>query len=224
MQQQNGIRISHLRLIGEKIIMKRNNDKGLFIAFDGPNGVGKSTLIQHTKNTLIENGIKVWTTKEPTDTPLGTFIQEISKTLRNESLAYLIAADRYQHLSNEILPQLKKEQVVITDRYILSSLILQRMDNVDVNLICLINSGIILPDIQVVVKADQEIIQSRLNERGKLTRFEQGNRTSEELFYLREGTKILRNIGVEIVEIKNSEDISVNINFIVEYIRKAMER
>lgn len=42
-------------MIGGKVIMRRNNDKGLFVAFDGPSGVGKSTLIQHTQNALIEN-------------------------------------------------------------------------------------------------------------------------------------------------------------------------
>ncbi len=204
--------------------MKKNNHKGLFIAFDGPNGVGKSTLIQHTRNALIENGIKVWTTKEPTNTPLGEFTRQIAETLGNESLTCLVAADRYQHLNCEILPLLEKEQVVITDRYILSSLILQRMDDVDVDLILSINSGIVLPDIQIVVKADQDIIQSRLNNREQLTRFELGQRTSEELFYLKEGVEILKNLGVEIIEIENSGDIYPNISYIVEYIRKAVER
>lgn len=136
----------------------------------------------------------------------------------------LVAADRYQHLHNEILPRLEKEQVVITDRYILSSLILQRMDDVDVDLILSINSRIVLPDIQIVVKANQDIIQARLNEREQLTRFEQGHRTSEELFYLKEGTEILKNLGIEIVEIENSGDIYANISYIVEHIRKAVRR
>lgn len=204
--------------------MRRNNDKGLFVAFDGPNGVGKSTLIQHTQNALIENGIKVWTTKEPTDTLLGKFTRQIAETLGNESLTCLVAADRYQHLHNEILPRLEKEQVVITDRYILSSLILQRMDDVDADLILSVNSRIVLPDIQIVVKANRDIIQARLNEREQLTRFEQGYRTSEELFYLKEGTEILKNLGIEIVEIENSGDIYANISYIVEHIRKAVRR
>lgn len=204
--------------------MRRNINKGLFVAFDGPNGVGKSTLIQHTQTTLIESEINVWTTKEPTDTPLGKFIRQIAETLGNESLTCLVAADRYQHLNNEILPRLEKEQVVITDRYILSSLILQRMDDVDVDFILSTNGGIVLPDIQIVVKADQDIIQSRLNERDQLTRFEQGHRTSEELYYMREGTEILKNFGVEIVEIENSGDISANISYLVGHIRKAVGR
>ncbi len=204
--------------------MRGSINKGLFVAFDGPNGVGKSTLIQHTQTALIESEINVWTTKEPTDTPLGKFIRQIAETLGNESLTCLVAADRYQHLSNEILPRLEKEQVVITDRYILSSLILQRMDDVAVDFILSANGGIVLPDIQIVVKADQDIIQSRLNERNQLTRFEQGHRTSEELYYLREGTEILKNLGVEIVEIENSGDISANISYIVGHIRKAVGR
>lgn len=204
--------------------MRRNINKGLFVAFDGPNGVGKSTLIQHTQTALIESEINVWTTKEPTDTPLGQFTRQIAETLGNESLACLVAADRYQHLNNEIIPQLEKEQVVITDRYILSSLILQRMDNVDMDFILSTHGKIVLPDIQIVVKANQDIIQSRLNKRDQLTRFEQGHRTSEELYYLKEGAEILKNLGVEIVEIENSGDITVNISCLVDHIRKAVGR
>lgn len=204
--------------------MRRNNDKGLFIAFNEPNGVGKSTLIQYTQNALIENGIKVWITKEPTDTLLGKFTRQIAETLGNESLTCLVAADRYQHLNNEILPRLEKEQVVITNRYILSSLILQRMDDVDADLILSVNNGIVLLYIKIIVKASKEIIQYRLNEHEQLTRFERGHRTSEELFYLREGTEILKNLGVKIVEIDNSGDIYASISCIVEHILKAAGR
>lgn len=94
--------------------MREKNYKGLFIAFDGPNGVGKSTLIEYTKTALIEHGINVYITKEPTDTPLGKFIRRIAETLDSESLACLVAADRYQHLKDEIIPKLEKKQVVIS--------------------------------------------------------------------------------------------------------------
>jgi len=204
--------------------MKKSNHKGLFVAFDGPNGVGKSTLIEHTQTALVEDGINVWVTKEPTDTSLGNFTRQIAETLESESLTCLVAADRYQHLNIEIIPKLVEKQVVLADRYILSSLILQRMDNVDVDFILAINRNIILPDIQIVVTASQDVIQSRLNERDQLTRFEQGERTYEELCFLREGTEILSDFGVETITIENSGDISVNVSTIVKHIKKAVER
>lgn len=204
--------------------MKKNGYDGLFVAFDGPNGVGKSTLIEYTRAALEEQGIKVWVTKEPTDTLLGNFTRQIAETLESESLTCLVTADRYQHLSNEIIPKLKDKNVVLTDRYILSSLILQRMDNVDVNFILEINRNVIQPDIQIVVTATQDIIQARLNERKQLTRFERGKRTSEEIHFLKEGVEILSDIGVETTIIENSGDLSVNISTIVKRIRMAVKQ
>lgn len=203
--------------------MRRNKGKGLFVAFDGPNGVGKSTLIENTKIALVEDGINVWVTKEPTDTPLGDFTREIAETLEAESLTCLVAADRYHHLKNEIIPKLEENQVVITDRYILSSLILQRMDNVEVEFILASNKNIILPDVQIVVTASQDVIQSRLNERKQLTRFEQGERTSEELHFMEEGTEILRDLGVEIIIIENTTAIYDNVSAIIKHIKDVVK-
>lgn len=203
--------------------MKKNDCKGLFVAFDGPNGVGKSTLIEHTQTALTESGIAVWVTKEPTDTILGNFTRQIAETLDSESLTCLVSADRYQHLKEDIIPKLEKGLVVITDRYILSSLILQRMDNVDVDFILAANKNIVLPDIEIVVIASEDIIQSRLNERNQLTRFEQGNRTSEELTFMNEGVQILKKLGVETLEIENSTNLSDNVSAIVRIIKRAVE-
>lgn len=172
----------------------------------------------------MEKGINVWITKEPTNTQLGNFTRQIAETLESESLTCLVAADCYQHLGNEIIPNLKEKQVVLTDRYILSSLILQRMDNVDVDFILATNKNIILPDIQIVVTADQDVIQARLNERERLTRFEQGKRTSEELHFLKEGAEILKNLGVEIIIIENSGDLSTNVSAIAKHIQEVVKQ
>jgi len=203
--------------------MNKNNYGGLFVAFDGPKGVGKTTLIRCVKEDLIEKGIDVWTTKEPTNTPLGEFTRDISETLKYEGLACLIAADRYQHLNNEIIPKLSAKCVVMTDRYILSSLILQRMDNVDVNFILSIHANIIIPDIQFVVTADENIIQKRLNSRKKfITRFENGNRTNEELQYLYDGEKILHDIGFKTVMADNSGELFNSVSLISNHIVNAL--
>lgn len=204
--------------------MIKNDYGGLFIAFDGPNGVGKSTLIEYVQAALSESGMNVWVTKEPTDTQLGKFTRQIAETLGGEGLTCLVSADRYQHLINEIIPKLEEKRIVLTDRYILSSLILQRMDNVDVNFVLSTNGKIVLPDIQIVVSASQDVIQARLNEREQLTRFEKGKRTSEELYFLKEGTEILRNLGVEIFQIENSGNLSANVGAIISHIQKAVMR
>lgn len=60
-------------------------------------------------------------TKEPTDNELGCFVREYAERFDGISVACLVAADRYQHLRDEIVPQLEKGKIVITDRYVLSS-------------------------------------------------------------------------------------------------------
>ena len=75
--------------------------------------------------------INVYVTKEPSDSEIGTFTRNVAELFSGNTLACLVAADRYAHIEREILPQLQKGTIVITDRYILSSLILQPMDGVD---------------------------------------------------------------------------------------------
>ncbi|MCL2254032.1 MAG: dTMP kinase [Lachnospiraceae bacterium] len=201
--------------------MNKNEYGGLFIAFDGPNGAGKSTLIERVQLELINNGLDVCVTKEPSESLIGNFIRKIAESLEGESLACLVAADRYHHLKQTIIPELKKGKVVITDRYILSSLILQCMDNVDVTFVLAVNGKAILPDIQIAVRADVNIIQSRLNERDKLTRFEHGQRSDSELIYMTNGEVILKQMGVSICNIENSKNLCDNVSLIVNHIKDA---
>ena len=198
--------------------MRLNEYGGLFVAFDGPNGVGKSTLVEYVQKRLIARGFDVCVTKEPSNTIVGIFTQKNAEFIDGESLACLVAADRYYHLRQTIIPELKNGKIVITDRYVLSSLILQCMDNVDEKFIININDKAILPDIQVAIKADAGIIQSRLKERDKLTRFERGQRTTDELAFMKKGEAILVQRGVFIVDIDNSANLQENISSIIKHI------
>lgn len=198
--------------------MKKNRYSGLFITFDGPNGVGKSTLIECIRIELEKQSINVCVTKEPTNSALGLFTREISETIDGESLTCLVAADRYYHLQREIIPSLQRGDIVISDRYILSSLILQGMDGVDDNFILAVNDKAILPDIQVALIADSNIIQARLSEREKLTRFEQGQRTCEEIEFMQRGEKQMEKLGVDILEIENTRSLQENVSLIIKHI------
>lgn len=101
---------------------------GLFISFEGIDGVGKSTQVTMLRNYLEARGLEVVTTREPGGTRLGRSLREL--LLHGESVApraeaLLFAADRAQHVAQIILPALKRGAVVITDRYIDSSLAYQ---------------------------------------------------------------------------------------------------
>ena len=116
--------------------MRKNSYDGKLVAIDGPNGVGKSTIIAAVAKKLqLLYAVDVFVTKEPTSTELGAFLRSFAEEEKGLGLACLVAADRYEHLKNEIIPMLEQRKVVITDRYILSSFILQGMDGVNTKFI-----------------------------------------------------------------------------------------
>jgi len=102
--------------------MNKNLYSGKLIAVDGPNGAGKTTILQELRKELEKRGIEACFTKEPTENELGCFVRGYAEKVDGISVACLVAADRYQHLRDEIVPQLEKGRIVITDRYVLSSL------------------------------------------------------------------------------------------------------
>lgn len=195
--------------------------KGFLVAVDGPNGVGKSTLIESVKTRLEIRGYVIYTTKEPTNTECGSFVRQFAESHSGISLACLVAADRYEHIENEILPELKKGKIVITDRYILSSLILQQMDGVDSTFILDLNSKIMKPNLQVAVFADEAVLQKRLSERKILTRFEKGNQSYNELSYMSKGIAELEKRNVDVLCINNNTDLENNVEQIVSCIIKS---
>ncbi len=200
--------------------MIQNEYSGKLIAIDGPNGVGKTTIISKLKENLEKLGHDVCITKEPTETELGIFLRKYAETNTGIGVACLVATDRYHHIENTIIPMLKKGKTVITDRYILSSLIFQRIDNVDVEFILNTNSNILIPDLQIALTADSDVIQKRLSERKELTRFEVGNQTLLEIQYLNDGVNILTDIGFNVEVITNHNSAEDNMHEIISYIAK----
>ena len=121
-------------------------------------------------------------------------------------------------MQDEIIPELEKGKIVITDRYILSSLILQRMDEVSEEFILTLNNEIIQPDLQIAVFADSQIIQSRLKERVSLTRFEKDNKTNIELKYMEQGIQILREKGINVFKLVNDDNLKGNVFRVIQEI------
>lgn len=199
-------------------MQEKGDLQGFLVAIDGPNGVGKSTLTEAVKIKMELLGYSIYTTKEPTNTELGEFVKRFSENHSGTSLACLVAADRYEHIINEIIPELKKESIVLTDRYILSSLILQKMDGVSSKFIIDINAEAIKPDLQVAVFADEEILQKRLVKRNVLTRFEKGNQSNSELYYMEKAIGELEKENVNIIRINNNDNLESNVEKVVSYI------
>jgi len=102
---------------------------GLFISFEGIDGVGKSTQLDLLVQFLNEQGRTVCRTLEPGGTDLGREIRELLLHRKGEvaprAEALLFAADRAHHVTTVVRPALERGEVVVTDRYLDSSVAYQ---------------------------------------------------------------------------------------------------
>jgi dTMP kinase len=103
---------------------------GLFIVFEGGDGVGKSTQAGRLSAWLTEHGREVVRTFEPGDTATGREVRRLvldhaSGELDPRAEALLYAADKAQHLFEVVRPALARGAVVVCDRYIDSMLAYQ---------------------------------------------------------------------------------------------------
>ena len=174
-----------------------------FIVVDGPNGVGKSTIIDSIKSQLNTTETDFIVTKEPTNTELGDFIRANQNVYWSKTLAALVAADRYNHIEKLITPALYQGKIVISDRYIASSLVYQVLDGLSYEFILHLNSEIILPSLYFILAASPGTLSKRLNKRDSLTRFEVDKQADEGKLFAEAG-KFLMQKGV-VVHFVNNE-------------------
>ena len=102
----------------------------MFITFEGGEGSGKTTCIKRIVEILEKEGNRVVLTREPGGTPISEEIRNVILDKKNTDMdprteALLYAAARRQHIVQKILPSLKEGKIVISDRFLDSSLAYQ---------------------------------------------------------------------------------------------------
>lgn len=178
--------------------------KNFFIAFEGIDGSGKSTQVKLLKEKLENAGLKVYTTCEPTDSPMGKMIRDIFNhriEADHRTIAALFVADRLDHLLNKtngVLKMLEDGYTVITDRYYLSSYAYQS-PYMDLNWVIQANAlsaGLLRPDLNVYIDIAPEVSIERLNK----------GRTSVELYETLDNLRDVRGKYFEIFELLKDEE------------------
>ena len=153
---------------------------GLFISFEGGDGVGKTTQIRILADLLAAADVDHILTREPGGTELGVEIRRLllhggHVAPRAEALLY--AADRAHHIATRVRPALERGAVVLADRYLDSSVAYQgaarSLGPQEVRDLSLWATEGLLPDLTILLDGDPALAERRTTGRGAKDRLEQ---------------------------------------------------
>jgi len=140
--------------------------KGFFVCVEGLDGCGKTTQTKLLVKRLREMDWDAVYTAEPSRGKIGRFIQKYCLHGEKRTFpvveALLFAADRFEHVKMEVVPALNKGKIVVSDRYVYSSLAYQGATGLDLKWIKMINEHAIRPDLAIFVDVDPEAVIKRL--------------------------------------------------------------
>ncbi|CAM5475180.1 MULTISPECIES: dTMP kinase [Streptomyces] len=180
---------------------------GRFVSIDGPSGVGKSTTIRELRTILAARGIAAqWTVEPPRGDFLGDFTRTHGGQLHGLALACLVAAARYRHVETTIDPALKRGELLISDRYLASTLVLQRLDGVPMDFLLLLNDYAPQPDLAVILTASPGTIADRIAQAGITHRFRADpTAPTREVELYRNAANILEDLGSKVLMIDSTD-------------------
>ena len=144
---------------------------GLFVCFEGGDGAGKSTQVRLLSEVLQQRGREVVVTRQPGGTPLGARIRELvlhGEHVSARAEALLFAADKAHHVDQVIRPALARGAVVLTDRYVDSSITYQGagrdLGRDEITALQHWAVGGLLPDLTIVLDVTTDVGRERRGE------------------------------------------------------------
>ena len=186
---------------------------GFFICIEGLDKSGKTTQSILLVEALRRRGYDAIYTSEPSDGEIGNFIRRyiLNREERISAIveALLFAADRAEHTETFVKPNLKKGKIVVSDRYLFSSLAYQGAAGLDIGWIKEINKAAIKPDLAIYLDIPVDVVLQRC----------QGGKSVMER---RETQERVRDIYMNMVS--NGELILIDGNRPVEKTAKDIER
>lgn len=147
----------------------------MFITFEGPEGAGKTTIIQRLGERLRGEGRDVVVTREPGSGSVGGRIREVllhSEALDSRCELFLFLADRANHVASLVRPALERGAVVLCDRYSDSTVVYQAhargLDPMGVRELNAFATDGLVPDLTLLLDLDPEIGLKRLITKDRL--------------------------------------------------------
>ena len=196
------------------------NKKGAFIALEGIDGSGKSTITDLIYNELCKNNINTYKTCEPTNSPTGILLRKFlsSKQHADERvIASLFTTDRLYHILNEdggIKNKINNGITVISDRYYFSSYAYQSINLplsylIETNAVC---SNILKPDLNIFLDLNPETALKRIIKTRKNLDIYEKKETLMKIRknYLKAFTRLSGKENILIIDANRSLDIVFN--------------
>ncbi|TEU06382.1 dTMP kinase [Candidatus Bathyarchaeota archaeon] len=144
-------------------------ERGLFICIEGLDASGKTTHARRLVWNLQKRGFEAIYTTEPSVGEIGKFIRKyvLQRRKRVPSVveALLFAVDRVDHVEKEIKPALQEGKIVVSDRYVYSSLAYQGAAGLDIKWIEEINELALPSDLAIYIDVPAEVVVRRLRGR-----------------------------------------------------------
>jgi dTMP kinase len=107
------------------------------------------------------------------------------------AIACLVTADRYQRLDHDVRPALRGGSIVLCDRYVPTSLVLQRIDGVQPPFLLQLNQYADVPDLTVILTGDPEQLRARAHLRGTYSRFYRDESGDDVILYHGVGRELI---------------------------------
>ncbi|MBP2070251.1 MULTISPECIES: dTMP kinase [Anaerococcus] len=147
---------------------------GKLIVFEGPDGSGKTTILKNINEKLIDLGYPIMLVREPGGTSISEQIREIiidnkNIEMNSKTECLLFAASRAQLVEEKIKPALNRGEIILCDRFVLSSLLYQGVGRgLGIDEVKKINdfaTGFIKPDLTIFFNIDYKtaLIRKRAN-------------------------------------------------------------
>ena len=140
--------------------------RGFFICVEGLDGCGKTTQTKLLVRRLRRKRYAAIYTAEPSRGKIGKFIKRHclhgEKRVSSIIEALLFAADRFEHVEDVIVPAIGKGKIVVSDRYVYSSLAYQGAAGLDSEWIAKVNEHAIHPDLAFFIDVKPEVVVKRL--------------------------------------------------------------
>jgi len=145
-------------------IQKRGRDRGLLIAFEGPDGSGKTTQRKLFKDWLVGEGYDVVTTKWNSSKLIKPIIKarKNMRSINQQEFCLLHAADFRHRLENDIMPALVADKMVVADRFLFTALARDAARGLELDWLLHIYSPLYWPDIVFYFSVSPETSGKRI--------------------------------------------------------------